>query len=115
MTVRELNGWAPSQVTVDHTGAVISVTVAEPRFTPQEKAVLIAARRRALEPRGSHGITTAEATDPANDGSSPTATARFVAKPSVDFAADAVRVAQEKWPKDDKRALLWRAELVPFD
>lgn len=115
MTVRELNGWAPEQVTVDAAGNVISVTAAAPRFTRKDKALLLAARRKAIEPRGSHGITFAQATDPANDASSPKATGTFIAKPRVDFAAEAVRIAQEKWPKDDKRALLWRAEHVTFE
>ncbi len=115
MTVRELNGWAPATVTIDADGAVASVTVSEPRFTPREKALLLAARRKATVPRGSHGIEMSKATDPANDVSRMEATGMFVAKPSVDFAAEAVRQAQENWPKDDKRALIWRVEHVEFE
>lgn len=114
MTVRELNGWAPATITYDAAGEVASIAVTEPRFTRTEKALLIVARRRALEPRGSHGIRISDATDPANDPTSWDATGKFVVPlPSVDFAAEALRLEREKWPEDDKRALLWQVELQP--
>lgn len=64
VTVRELNGYAPATVTVDAQGQVLSVTVTEPRFTPREKALLLAARRERDRPRGRHGIPLDEATNP---------------------------------------------------
>lgn len=66
------------------------MTVQEPRFTPAETALLLAARRKALAPRGSHGILMSEATDPANMG-------KFtVPEPVTDFAAKALFEAREK-------------------
>ena len=66
MTVRELNGWAPATVTFDSSGEVLSVSVQEPRFAPEDKAVLLAARRLQNAPRGDHGVLLAEAMDPEN-------------------------------------------------
>lgn len=40
------------------------MSVVEPRFTRAEVDVLLASRRKEREPRGSHGFTIAEATDP---------------------------------------------------
>ena len=58
-----MNGWSPSSVTRDADGKVLSVTTTEPRFTPDDKALLLASRRRV---RGTHGILMSEALDPAN-------------------------------------------------
>lgn len=97
MTVRELNGWVSRSITVGADGEVMSVTVSSPRFTPAEKAVLLAARRKLREQRGPHGVPMSEATDPANRG-------KFgVPPPSVDFAAweiSKARAAAEKTYKD---------------
>lgn len=114
ITVRELNGWTPATITRDADGNVTSVSVTEPRFTRAEKALLLVARRRALEPRGPHGVRLSEATDPANDPTSWDATGKFVVPlPKVDFAAEALKAAQAKWPEDDKRTLLWSVGLEP--
>lgn len=53
-------------VTYSPDGEVLSVTVHEPRFTQGEKALLLAARRKALEPRGPHGHLLSEAMDVKN-------------------------------------------------
>lgn len=66
MTVRELNGWAPKTVTLGADGNVVSVTVTQPRFTPRERALLLASRRDEKAPRGRHGQLMSEATDPKN-------------------------------------------------
>lgn len=116
MTVRELNGWTPATVTYDRDGEVVAVAVAEPRFSRDEKERLLAARREELEPRGSHGVPLRDATDPANDPTSWESTGRFVVPlPRVDFAAEALRAAQAKWPEDDKRALLWTVNQEPVE
>lgn len=104
-----MNGWAPASVTYSPDGEVLSVTVQEPRFTPSEKAVLLAARRKALEPRGSHGFTFSEATDRANLG-------KFVVPmPLTDLASKALREAEESWKSqhgsDSTRDLIFRVEL----
>lgn len=64
--MRELNGWAPKTVTLDPDGVVLSVTVTQPRFTPRERAVLLASRRAEQARRGQHGQLMSEATDPKN-------------------------------------------------
>jgi hypothetical protein len=64
--VRELNGWAPKTVTLDADGRVLSVTVTQSRFTPRERALLLASRREANAPRGRHGLLMSEATDAKN-------------------------------------------------
>lgn len=66
VTVRELNGWAPKTVTLDADGNVLTVTVTQPRFTPRERALLLAARREAKKIRGRHGLPMSEVTDAAN-------------------------------------------------
>lgn len=110
MTVRELNGWAPTTVTFDAAGEVVSVTVQEPRFTPHEVDVLLASRREDLKPRGEHGLPLSVATDPNNRG-------RFkVGLPTRDFAQEALDAEREKYRKtygDDyaRYSFLWRVEL----
>lgn len=80
-------------MTFDADGNVLSVTVAEPRFTAHEKMLLLLARREAMEPRGPHGIKMSEAIDPANYG-------KFhVPNPTTDLAAKAEYAAKESWKK----------------
>ncbi len=108
MTVRELNGWAPASVTYSPAGEVLSVTVTEPRFTPEEKFLLLASRREDMRPRGGHGLLLSEATDPAN------ADAYTVPLPLTDFAEKALSNAKKKyrdrWGADALDNLLWRVE-----
>lgn len=110
MTVRELNGWAPASVTYSPDGEVLSVTVSEPRFTPAEKAALLAARRSANAPRGSHGFLLAEASDPKNQF------AFQVPPPSRDWAQAKLNEAHEayrkRYPDADMDSLLWRVEMA---
>lgn len=112
VTLRELNGWSARSVTLGADGEIVSVTVSSPRFTPAEKAVLLAARRKQREQRGSHGVPMSEATDPANRG-------KFVVPPpSVDFAAwelSKARASAEKTYKDmiPMEALLFSLEKKP--
>ena len=90
MTVRELHGHAPATHTYSPDGELVSVTIAEPRFTPAEVGLLLAARRAQQEPRGAHGHLMTEATDPANQG-------RFVmSEPVTDFAQKAYEQGMEK-------------------
>lgn len=78
-------------MTRDVDGNVLSVTTSEPRFTRADKALLLAARRKALEPRGSHGFTMAEAIDPKNFG-------KFkVGQPITDLALKVQSEAREAW------------------
>lgn len=112
MTVRELNGYAARSVTLGPDGEVVSVTVSAPRFSPEDKALLLAARRKAREPLNAHGVPIAEATDPANRG-------KFVIPPpTVDFVAWEMSKAQaeaEKTYKDKipMSALLFGVEMRP--
>lgn len=110
MTVRELNGHAAHSVTYGPDGEVLSVTVHEPRFTPQEKMLLIQARRLAQAPRNEYGWLMSEATDPKNFG-------RFrVPPPTTDLVAKAIGEAVEAWEKTNgegsAKYLLWGAEKV---
>lgn len=110
VTVRELNGHAAHSVTYSPDGEVMSVTVHEPRFTPGEKALLLAARRLSLAPRNQLGWLMSEATDPANQG-------RFrVGLPTTDLVAKAIGEAVEAWEKmhgeGSSKYLLWSAEKV---
>lgn len=88
-----------------------SVTVSEPRFTPDEVELLLSSRRDENRPRGAHGYTIAEATDPKNRG-------RFhVSDPLRDYAQQAVDQAREKyrktWGEDaEMGSLYFRAELL---
>lgn len=108
VTVRELNGAAPVTVTFDAEGNLLSTSVTEPRFDSHEKSVLIASLRAEREPRGGHGIKLREATDPANQF------AYVTPAPTRDFAATALRQAQERYqkanPNADTSSLLWRVE-----
>ena len=86
------------------------MTVTEPRFTRAEVDVLLASRRKEREPRGSHGFTIAEATDPKNQY-------RFRApdQPVFDFAQIALDRSRDayrkKWPDANMSAALFRVEL----
>lgn len=97
-------------MTRDVNGNVLSVTTTEPRFTSKDKALLLAARRKALEPRGSHGFTVAEATDPKNFG-------KFkVGMPITDLALKAQSEARESWKQkygdQGMEYLMFRVEKV---
>lgn len=86
----------------------MSVAVTSPRFTSSEVATLLAARRKANEPRGRHGLPLAETTRKENQG-------RYrVPLPITDFAEDALQRTQKKyaaqWPEADMSSLLWRVE-----
>ncbi len=110
MTVRELNGHAAHSETYGPDGDVLSVTVHEPRFTFEDKALLLVARRRALAPRGPHGWLMSEATDPKNVG-------KFrVDAPTTDLVAEAIGKAIEAWEtkygEGSAKYLLWGAEKV---
>jgi hypothetical protein len=110
VTVRELNGHAAHSVTYGPDGDVLSVTVHEPRFTPEERALLLVARRRALAPRNEFGWLISEATDPKNFG-------RFrVGVPTTDLVAKAVGEAADAWKArngdDSLKYLRWGAEKV---
>lgn len=79
-----MNGYVPHSVTYGPDGEVLSVTVHEPRFTQQEKLLLLASMRRDREPRGEHGWRMSEATSPANMG-------RFqISEPLTDYAQQAL-------------------------
>lgn len=110
MTVRELNGWSPSSVTYGPGGEVLSVTVQEPRFTVTEKALLLAARRSSLAPRGAHGLLLSEATDAANQF------AYRVPPPTRDWAQAKLNEARsayaKAYPDADMDSLLFRVEQV---
>lgn len=86
------------------------MTVTEPRFTRAEVDVLLASRRKEREPRGSHGFTIAEATDPANQYRfrAPDAPVFDFAQIALDRARDAYR---KKWPDANMSAALFRVEL----
>jgi hypothetical protein len=79
------------------------VTVTEPRFSTADKEALIASRRAENEPRGSHGWTLREATDPNIEWT--------VTKPKRDRAAQKLHAAQERYrkqyPHEDHSAFLW--------
>lgn len=109
MSVRELHGWSPAEVTVDAAGEVVSVTVAEPRFNRHDVAVLLASRRAEKEPRGSHGHLLSETTDPAHQYK------WKVPLPVTDFAQEKLTRAQDAYkktyPEADMSALLWRVDL----
>lgn len=107
MTLRELSGWTPKTFTLNPDGGV-SVSVTEPRFTRVEVARLIAARRKANEPRGEHGWPLSEATDKKNMG-------RFrLGEPVTDFAAKAeaegIKSAKKKYGDDMMSYLRFRVE-----
>lgn len=110
MTVRELYGWSPKTVTLDADGAVLSVSRSEPRFTPRERALLLASRRAARAPRGQHGHLLSESTNADNQF------AYRVSGPRMDWAAKALSDAEEsykkKHPNADMKALHFSVEKV---
>lgn len=109
MSLRELNGWSPSTVTVGPDGAVLSVTVSEPRFSRADKYRLLASRRAEQAPRGPHGFLLSEATDPANQFKA------TVPPPITDHFQVALSKAQDAWrkknPDADVSTRLWRVEM----
>lgn len=84
------------------------MTVTEPRFSTADKEALIASRRAENEPRGSHGWTLAEATDPKKKWS--------VSKPKRDYVAQKLHAEQaryqKQYPHEDHSSLLWNARLI---
>lgn len=112
VTVRELNGWSPSTVTVNADGDVVSVSVAEPRFTPKERALLLLSRRNANAPRGRHGHLISDATNPDLRGE------WQIDTPTRDFVQEKINKEQaayrKKWGESaDMDSLLWRASRRP--
>ncbi len=110
MTVRELNGWAPKTVTLDADGNVLSVTVTQPRFTPRERALLLASRRSEKALRGRHGLLLSEATDAKNQF------AFKVPPPAQDWAQKKLNDVQDAYKKAhpgvDTDSLIWRVEMT---
>lgn len=81
------------------------MAVTEPRFTPREKALLLASWRADREPRGRHGFLLSEATDPDVQWE--------VGMPVRDYAQQALDKAEDdyeaQWGKAaDMRSLLFR-------
>lgn len=92
-------------MTVDADGNVVSVSVVEPRFTPREKALLIAAMRALDAPRGKHGILLSEATNPDVQWE--------VDLPSRDYVQQAIDREQRAYLENygdaaEPNSLLWR-------
>lgn len=93
----------------DDEGRVVrTVTVREPEFSAYDRALFLDHWQREKEPRGSHGWTIAEATDPENQF-------KFhVPAPTKDFAAEALHKEQEsykkRFPTADMGSILWRVE-----
>lgn len=88
----------------------------ESEFTDRDRGLLLGSWEAQHEPRGPHGIPIADATDPSNNPFAPDAAGRFVAKPVIDFAQDAIDRAREARRKsmqnpDDDWALRWEVEL----
>lgn len=88
----------------------MSVTVTEPRFTPHEKALLLASRRDDRQPRGPHGHPLSVSTDPETRGRW-----RMVG-PTTDFATQKMNRDQDAYFKrhptaKEDSSLLWRVEL----
>lgn len=89
------------------------VTVREPEYTDRDRALLLAGLAGRKEPRGSHGVTLAEATDPAHQYE------WDVELPTMDFAQEALNRAIDKYkkayPDADLSALLWKVNRVTGD
>lgn len=85
-------------MTRDVDGNVLSITTSEPRFTRAEVALLIAARRADLAPRGSHGILLSEAMDPKNQF------AWEATPPVMDWAKKTLGAAQDAYRKANPNA-----------
>lgn len=87
-------------------GDVVSVTVQEPRFTPEEKALLLMSRRREqVDRRGPHGVLLSEAMDPELQD-------QWVPVPAVDFVQKRLNAEQKAFREKygdvmDMDALLW--------
>lgn len=86
---------------------MVSVTVAEPRFTPRERDLLLAARREANAPRGRHGVLLSAATDPALQS-------EWEVEPVTDFVQRKINAEQEKYEQYrevmDLGSLIWLAK-----
>ncbi|MGF3055608.1 hypothetical protein [Microbacterium sp. YY-01] len=82
----------------------------EPRFTPAEVELLLASRRAEQVPRGAHGFTIAEATDPKNQYA-------FKVTSVVDYAERAkhwaIKEHEERFGENSgSEYRLWRTELA---
>lgn len=102
-------GWEPAQITTfeyDGDRLVRAVTVVEPEWSAEDRALLVASRRAERVKRGPHGYSLEEAMDPANQF-------RFdPGKPRRDFAMKALQDAQRAYFKAnpdarDDRSLVW--------
>lgn len=95
-------------MTYDADGNVLSFTVSEPRFTPDDKLLLLASRRASNIPRSRSGVALADATDPSKQY------AWKVDLPVTDFAQAKLNAAREsykkQYPDADMDSLLWRVE-----
>ncbi len=80
-------------MTVGPVGEVISISVVQPRFTKQEKALLLASRRAANARRGRHGRLLSEALDSENQF------AYVVRGPVTDWAQKKLNEAEETYRK----------------
>lgn len=82
---------------------MLSVTVSEPRFTAEDKAILLASRRLENAPRGDHGILLSESLDPDNQF------AFDVDPPVMDWATkkrnDFIDAYRKQYPTADMGAL----------
>lgn len=74
---------------------MLSVSVAQPRFTRREKALLLASRRDELS-RGKHGFLMSEAMDPANQFKF------YSPPPRVDYAEKARLDAEKRYADANK-------------
>lgn len=119
---RRLNGWTPAEYThyvYDDSGRLLSsVTVKEPEFDDRDIAVMVAARRAKLAPRGPHGHLLSEATSKDADPASWNAKFRYVVPvPERDHAQHAINEAKEAYRKQYKDAdlsdLLFAVERIP--
>jgi hypothetical protein len=85
-----------------------AVTVREPEFSAWDRAMFLDLWSRDKEPRGSHGWTIADATNPENQFKF------YVPPPTKDFAAEALHREQElyhkRYPSVDMGSVLWRVE-----
>lgn len=103
-------GWEPASITTfeyDESGRLArAVTVREPEFTPWDRAALLTDVADSKVPRGGHGRTISEVTDPDNQF------AYEVEPPAMDWAQKKLDEAQAAYkksnPNADMGALLWR-------
>ena len=84
-----------------------SVTVREPEYNDRDRALIITQWLEDQEPRNSHGILVADATDPALQ-------MEWEPKARRDFTSEALRRVQKEYeklyPHADLESLLWRVQ-----